>query len=686
MTEKERKLVELRASFDALWPMSRMENLTLEEWANREKTSFIYWVEFKTMALGGIRGGSSLKFMLYARADGKVEPPRANWSSDGQYAWASHLGASAEAAFGQIKAALLPLIRAAANDDLEGIDRISMWGDTVKWKIASLFHPTGFTVFNLRRAIEDLSIAQPNTASPTTLLEAQRRLQQARPEGVHPILFAADLRKQFDASMNFGDAAQSNPAPTTFLYNGKPFDPDAFTGTYWILKAGGGSKYWQAFQEEEVGAIDYENWPDLSSFDSREAIAAAVPSLEPGWSEHPYNHTLAMWEFSHVIAEGDIIIAADGRYKLLGVGVVTEPYWHDPEAEPLTHRIGVDWVRTGAWAVDKQSPLALKTLLNISQYDDEESRFWPRRLLDQIFHNRSPHAQGEGGADLAFLADSFLAPEAIRPILKALEVKKNVILQGPPGTGKTFIAKRLAYTMMGERDDSRIEMVQFHQSYSYEDFIQGYRPVDGGQFDRQDGVFHRFCARARADDRPHFFIIDEINRGNLSKIFGELMMLIEADKRGHELQLTYSRAGEPRFSIPANVHLIGTMNTADRSLAVVDYALRRRFAFFRLGPTFNEKFQARLEADGCPPEWTALIAARLNALNRTIREDHDLGEGFEIGHSYFVGEARWSDVPPAESYRAIVDQEIAPMLAEFWFENREKAAAEAEALLQDLPS
>jgi 5-methylcytosine-specific restriction protein B len=285
-----------------------------------------------------------------------------------------------------------------------------------------------------------------------------------------------------------------------------------------------------------------------------------------------------------------------------------------------------------------------------------------------------------------FLADSFLAPEAIRPILKALEVKKNVILQGPPGTGKTFIAKRLAYAMMGERDTSRIEMVQFHQSYSYEDFIQGYRPVDGGQFDRQDGVFHRFCSRARADDRPHFFIIDEINRGNLSKIFGELMMLIEADKRGEELQLTYSRAGEPRFSIPSNVHLIGTMNTADRSLAVVDYALRRRFAFFRLGPSFNEKFQVRLEADGCPPEWTALICARLNALNLTIREDLDLGEGFEIGHSYFVGEARWSGGEPAESYRAIVDQEIAPMLAEYWFENREKASAEAEMLSKDLPS
>src|SRR5690606_1428410 len=175
----------------------------------------------------------------------------------------------------------------------------------------------------------------------------------------------------------------------------------------------------------------------------------------------------------------------------------------------------------------------------------------------------------------------FLSRDQFTYILDQLGRKRNVILEGPPGVGKTFIAKRVAWALLGEKDPSRVEMVQFHQSYAYEDFVQGWRPAEAGGFDLRNGIFYEFCERAAGDDpeRPYVFIIDEINRGNLSKVFGELLMLIEGDKRGPDfaIPLTYSRAREERFYVPRNLYVLGMMNTADRSLAMVDYALRRRF-------------------------------------------------------------------------------------------------------------
>jgi 5-methylcytosine-specific restriction protein B len=230
---------------------------------------------------------------------------------------------------------------------------------------------------------------------------------------------------------------------------------------------------------------------------------------------------------------------------------------------------------------------------------------------------------------------------------------------------------------MEEEAKDRVEVVQFHQSYSYEDFIQGFRPKEGGGFERRDGVFFRFCDKARRDPgRDYYFLIDEINRGNLSKIFGELMMLIEADKRGesNRVQLTYSKEGE-HFSIPENVHIIGTMNTADRSLAMVDYALRRRFAFFHMPPQFNDKFETYLQEEhNISEEMVKRIVSKVKALNTTITQDKNLGDGFEIGHSYFC-----TDVPKGSDeetwYTHIVDHEIGPQLLEYWFDDKLKAQA-----------
>ena len=251
-----------------------------------------------------------------------------------------------------------------------------------------------------------------------------------------------------------------------------------------------------------------------------------------------------------------------------------------------------------------------------------------------------------------------------------LKRKKNIILQGPPGVGKTFIARKLAYEIMQEIKDANIEMVQFHQSYSYEDFIQGLRPTQKGGFDLKDGIFYSFCQRALAHpDRPFFFIIDEINRGNLSKIFGELMMLIEADKREEKfaLKLTYAEDEEDRFYVPSNLYIIGTMNTADRSLAIVDYALRRRFAFITLQPDYGNNFRSFLASKGLSAGMVEHICSAVTKVNSKIKEDINLGEGLQIGHSYFCtfttneDENKW--------WNEILSFELKPLLEEIWFDD-----------------
>jgi 5-methylcytosine-specific restriction protein B len=224
-------------------------------------------------------------------------------------------------------------------------------------------------------------------------------------------------------------------------------------------------------------------------------------------------------------------------------------------------------------------------------------------------------------------------------------------------------------------------MIQFHQSYSYEDFIQGFRPKEDGGFKLENGVFYRFCKRAQSDpENKYFFIIDEINRGNLSKIFGELMLLIEADKRGQEnaVALTYSSSNENKFYIPSNVYLIGTMNTADRSLAVVDYALRRRFAFINIIPTFNDKFKKELLNLGVDEGIIDQIIVKVNSLNEEISKDANLGKGFRVGHSYFcnvpkgTGDIDW--------YNGIVKHELAPLIEEYWFDSDDKSKSEINRL------
>lgn len=260
-----------------------------------------------------------------------------------------------------------------------------------------------------------------------------------------------------------------------------------------------------------------------------------------------------------------------------------------------------------------------------------------------------------------FLNEVYMTEERYETLVNILRNKKNIILQGAPGVGKTFAARRLAWSMMGEKDDSRIEFVQFHQNYSYEDFMMGYKPVEDG-FELKYGIFYRFCQKAaNQPDKEFFFIIDEINRGNMSKIFGELLMLIEKDYRGTKMTLAYN--GLP-FSVPKNLYIIGMMNTADRSLAMIDYALRRRFSFFEIEPGFDSQGFISYQ-NGLNSETLDELISKVKELNRKIAADKSLGRGFCIGHSYFCGR----DVCTDEWLHSVVDYDILPMLSEYWFDD-----------------
>ena len=449
----------------------------------------------------------------------------------------------------------------------------------------------------------------------------------------------------------------------------------------WAMGGGAGARHWDEFQQKGIIAIGWEELGDLRVFDDRWDIHQQIREIFD--KENPYNDSLCCYQFAHEMQPGDHVVVKQGRTLLLGHGVIESDYEFDETRPEYWNVRRVRWEITGRWRLAR--PITTKTLTDFSGF--KQWLLSAFRLMERTDPPPDPPIDPvlpEEYTRREALQDLFLSEAEFDHIIGSLERKRNVVLEGPPGVGKTFIAKRLAYRIIGYKVPERVRMIQFHQSYAYEDFVQGYRPKEKGGLELRYGVFYSFCREAAANPNDRYvFIVDEVNRGNLSKIFGELMMLIEADKRGPEyaVPLTYSPESEP-FHVPANLYLIGMMNTADRSLAMVDYALRRRFAFHRLAPAFGtEKFSNHLNAVGMDEALVDRIMARFTTLNERIRADRrNLGPGFEIGHSFFCpGD---DDEELDESwYEAIVRQEIEPLLREYWFDRPNHVDKEIRTLL-----
>ena len=448
-------------------------------------------------------------------------------------------------------------------------------------------------------------------------------------------------------------------------------DNDIDTVHYWLYAPGQGADKWEECYKNGYMLLGWGEIGDLGVFSSKDEMKQQMKQ-EYGGSSSYKNSAHATWQFVHDIKIGDVVFVKKGNNGILGKGIVESDYEYDADrADEYSNVRKVNWTNKGDWTVNHQSPQ--KTLTDITPYSDFVQEIKDLFEDDDIADDEQEVTYPEYTAE-NFLEDVYMSEEDYSRLVGLLRNKKNIILQGAPGVGKTYAAKRLAYSMMGVKDVERVMMVQFHQSYSYEDFIMGFRPSASG-FELKKGAFYNFCKKADVDsDNEYFFIIDEINRGNLSKIFGELFMLIENDKRGNALQLLYS---DEKFAVPKNVYIIGMMNTADRSLAMLDYALRRRFAFFDIKPGFEtpgfREYRMALDNE----KFNKLISC-VESLNGVISADESLGEGFCIGHSYFCN--LQTDTIDDSWLYSVVEYELIPLLKEYWFDEPMKVKDWSENL------
>lgn len=437
-------------------------------------------------------------------------------------------------------------------------------------------------------------------------------------------------------------------------------DADVHSTRYWLYTPD--EQTWEDEYKNGIMSINSVKLGDLKTYDSQEEIDTQLKSMDGGRYSH-IDDVHFFWQFAKEIAIGDVIIVKKGSNEIIGMGVVESDYEFNQKNDGNnTHIRHINWTNHGKWQV--QEKLSSKILDEITNYSNLIKNLLSLFGTTSLVTNENLLIAYPSYTMNDFLNEVYVDEDFYNTLINIISSKKNIILQGAPGVGKTFVAKRLAYSIMGVKDINRVTMVQFHQSYTYEDFIMGFRPSHDG-FELKKGVFYNFCKKAEVDsDHDYFFIIDEINRGNLSKIFGELFMLIENDKRGnrYKLQLLYS---DELFFIPENVYIIGMMNTADRSLAMVDYALRRRFAFFDLKPGFHSRGFQRYKEGLRNKKFDALIHC-VESLNESIASDESLGEGFCIGHSYFCNIC--PDEMDGIKLSGIVEFELIPLLREYWFD------------------
>lgn len=657
----------LYRQFQEIFPIESLKDMTLDEYTNLDKaSSFCYWLESKTSELGSIWGGSAYKFGIF-KFNNNPTDNNSMYSHDESYSWYSRLGKTAAEAFASVKNTIVEIAQSAQRADWTKIEDIEakkvLWPVTI-WKIAFLYSnerllpiydKDGWLVplaehFGLstakktsRAELYEYLLSQKGDKDLYAFYDELLKIMSRSKENVNwihndewnysiakqPLTNLTDISKNSDLVKNLNDMVINNNVATL---------SEATSGRkYWWLVAN--PKIW-SIANMQVGTIqDYTLYNDNGN---RRRIFQNFLDAKEGDMVIGYESTPT----KQIVALAEIAKPNDG--KLI--------YIRKTESLPVP--------------IDYSKIKSIPELADMEYMKNQQGSFFKLKedeyniIMDIIREDNPVRAEQKNDIydEESFLNDVFMDKSQYARLKSLLLTKKNVILQGAPGVGKTFAAKRLAYSILGEVDKSHVEFVQFHQSYTYEDFIMGFRPNEEGGFYLKRGIFYNFCKKAKADpDSKYFFIIDEINRGNLSKIFGELLMLIENDYRGESIKLAYS---DELFDVPRNLYIIGMMNTADRSLAMIDYALRRRFSFFDMIPAFQtEGFKAyQKKVDN--KQFDNIIDGIVK-LNEVISNDDSLGQGFCIGHSYFCNQKEVN----IEWFQNVIDYDILPMLKEYWFDD-----------------
>ncbi len=633
---------QLYNSFLERFPIEKLEEMSLEQYTNLNRDdSFCYWLESITSELGSIWGGSAYKFGIFKHTK-EAGKDNGKYEHDEEYSWSARLGKTASEAYDAVRNCIVEIARYARKynwEKIESIEQKTMW-PIVVWKIAYLYSNEQLPpFFNKKDWLIPIAkhLGMANASSSTRAKMYSFIIEKRGDKDIWP--FYKELR-------NIVREQQQNEEQHVWLY-----------------APGEGAKLWDDCLENNRMRLGWDEIEDINKFSSKEEIANRLQNIHARLGSSFMNDSLALWEFANVMQDGDIVYAKKGTNKIIGRGVVQGDYVFDDTLSTFRHVRRINWTHQGEWDYEN---LVQKTLTDISKYPD-----FVKTLAELVVNEQENPVLStdtmQTYSDKEFLDEVFMHGNDLKRLKSLLRMKKNIILQGAPGVGKTFTAERLAFTLMGVKDENRIEKIQFHQNYSYEDFVMGYKPNGSGGFDLRSGTFYKFCKKAQnSPDKDFFFIIDEINRGNLSKIFGELLMLIENSYRGdkHAIKLAYQ---DEMFAVPENLYIIGMMNTADRSLAMIDYALRRRFCFFDMKPGFTtdgfKAYQNKLASEAMNK-----IVGGIIALNEIIKNDDSLGEGFCIGHSYFCNQTT-----DTEGWlENIIEHDIEPMLREYWFDDKDK--------------
>lgn len=639
---------ELYKKFQEAFPLESLPEMTIEKYSNLNRSdSFCYWLESKTEELGSIWGGNSFKFGIYEYIN---KPTVVHVLTDEKYAWHKWYGIdNAKDAYNFILSAIIRVANFARQGNFKAIDNETTLGIVYKWKIAFLYSEEKLIPIYKKEMLNEiaskLGYEDPTKVDISTL---QQYIMEKKGD--------KDIYQYYDELLDIWQQNDTNIK-------------------YWIYAPGEKASKWEFCIEHNLMCLGWDKIGCFRDYGSMENIKKKLQEVYNNPGGTFTNDKLAIWDFATTMKPGDIIYAKLGLKKIIGRGIVESEYAFDDNLPEYKNLRQVKWTHIGEWDIEGQLPL--KTLTDITKYPNFV------KTLEALFEGKETEEAVEATSDHItptytkedFLNEVFINETEYNKLLQLIKRKKNVILQGAPGVGKTFSAKRLAYSIMGEKDENRIELIQFHQNYSYEDFIMGYKPNEEGRFNLVEGSFYRFCKKAeQKPEKDFFFIIDEINRGNLSKIFGELFMLIEKDYRNEKIKLAYR---DEYFSVPHNVHIIGMMNTADRSLAMIDYALRRRFSFYDMVTGFDTKsFKDYIY--NIQNECFEHVIHSIQELNHVISNDNSLGQGFCIGHSYFCNLS--SDTCSNEILSNIIEYDIIPMLKEYWFDNEDKFNKQAEKL------